>query len=328
VVAAAQHETRVWVTGSCLVLLYGLASHVIFQSLRNILVGTLSVSFLILAPAALGVLTVSLRPARFQGSWVYAIVAPWVSCAVLGGMILFFRMELWICIVMGLPLFVAISTLSGVGTHLVQQRRRHRYASKSSGVLGVLLLLPFLGSPIEMQVSPPVEVHTVEVAITIQAEPARIWDEFTAVEEIQPQERRLTWFQLAGLPQPVAALLVTQGNERVRYAHYANGLMVVEPVLVWQPYERYVFSVELDPGAELPSELWHAVESEHFDVLEVAFWLEPVTGDEFVLHLSSTYRLSTQLNGYARLWLDFLLSDFQQFILEVIKHRAEGVQLL
>jgi hypothetical protein len=61
----------------------------------------------------------------------------------------------------------------------------------------------------------------------------------------------------------------------------------------------------------------------YFDVLRGTYWIEPLSDNTVVLHLSSTYRLSTRFNFYAGLWASFLMRDIQNTILAVIKQRCE-----
>ena len=59
--------------------------------------------------------------------------------------------------------------------------------------------------------------------------------------------------------------------------------------------------------------------------LSGAYSIEPRPDGGVVLHLSSEHRLSTTFNRYAGLWTDFIMSDTQQYILRIIKHRAESI---
>jgi len=47
--------------------------------------------------------------------------------------------------------------------------------------------------------------------------------------------------------------------------------------------------------------------------------------DSLFDHLGSRHRLSTKLNFYGGWWTDYLLGDIQDYILVIIKNRAEAV---
>jgi hypothetical protein len=123
----------------------------------------------------------------------------------------------------------------------------------------------------------------------------------------------------------VEATLSQQGPDGVRHARYDNGLALIEPVMVWDPYRRYSFGVQLDPSLPPPPP-FEQVGGKYFEVQQVGFVLESAPAGHVVLRLHSQYRLSTRLNSYGGWWIDFLLADLQNYILGVIKSRAEAVQ--
>jgi hypothetical protein len=299
---------------------YGVGAELVFQQTSDSWVGALSLSFLFLVPAALGALTVALAPADYKRSWVFAIFAPWIVCA-LGALVVYLLgMELWMCIVMGLPFFFAMSSLGGALVSYLYRRRDARTSGNTT--LGLLVALPFVLLPLEAQLPLPTVTRTVRADVLVAADAEMVWEQLIAVPEIQPDEKRFAWFRALGLPDPVEATLNAEGVGAMRHARYANGLQVVEPVLVWEPAARYRFSVELDP-ASLPSPIWRAVDGPHMDVVYVEYRIDPQASGLVLLHLESVYTLATPLNGYAGVWMDFLLSDFLHYILSIVKERSE-----
>ena len=91
---------------------------------------------------------------------------------------------------------------------------------------------------------------------------------------------------------------------------------------------RFGFTVEL---AQIPAHqsLWGMVDGKYLDVTYVEFTIEDrgEGADQGMTHLQflTVYRLSTPVNGYARAWIDFLLSDFQRYILKIVSSRASLV---
>jgi hypothetical protein len=163
--------------------------------------------------------------------------------------------------------------------------------------------------------------------VVVDAPAETIWHTFVSVPKIQPQEERFAWFRAAGLPHPVKATLVNPGNEGVRFASYDNGMRVIEPVQVWELYERYRFGVELDPESGQHTPLWSDVAGEHLHVQWVEYRIEKLNEAQVRLHLTSRYALETPINPYAVAWVDFLLGDFQDYILDVVTARAERAAL-
>ncbi len=302
-------------------LAYGLGGELFFQQYNwsDELMGTLSISFLILVPFGIGVLTVALSPRDSRERWPYAFFAPWVVCTLLGGLVLLFSLEALICVAIGLPIFFVCSSLGGA---LVCWWSRRRNRDSDAGMLSVVLILPILLSPVEAQWQPPTTTREIRATVDVAAPAAVIWDSFVEVPKIQPEEARFAWFKVAGLPHPVEATLVNPGVEGVRYASYDNGMRVIEPVQVWDLHKRYRFGVLLDPNTVQHTPLWSDVAGEHLQVLWVEYRLETLSPDRTRVHLTSRYALETPINGYSALWVDFLLRDFQHYILDIVTARA------
>jgi hypothetical protein len=167
-------------------------------------------------------------------------------------------------------------------------------------------------------------VREVKTSVVVHAPAETTWGEFVTVPKIQPEEEQFAWFRAAGLPHPVQATLVNPGAKGVRYASYDNGMKVIEPVQVWALYEQYRFGVLLDPESGQHTPLWSDVAGEHLHVQWVEYRIEKLSDEHVRLHLTSRYALETPVNPYAALWVDFLLGDFQDYILDVVTARAEG----
>jgi hypothetical protein len=301
-------------------LAYGMTGEVFFQQASDVLLGTLSISFLFLVPLGIGAVTVALASPALRGSWPYAIFAPWAACALLGVAVLILAMEAWICVAMGLPIFFVMSSLGGALMRWWFLRRQDR---GSSGFLGLLILTPLLFSPLEAQWQSPTTIREVKTSVLVAASAEAVWAEFVTVPKIQPDEERFAWFRMAGLPHPVEARLANPGVEGVRYASYDNGMKVIEPVQVWELYDRYRFGVLLDHENSQRTPLWSDVAGEHLQVQWVEYRIELLSQELVRLHLTSRYALATPVNPYAAAWVDFLLGDFQFYILDVVTGRAE-----
>ncbi len=103
------------VVATVMALAYGVSGELIFKQTdaNDLLMGTLSISFLFLIPFGIGALTIALSPTQRKRSWPYVIFAPWVVCTLLGVLVLILSLEAWICVAMGLPLFFVMSSLGG-----------------------------------------------------------------------------------------------------------------------------------------------------------------------------------------------------------------------
>ena len=308
--------------GMIVALAYGVGGELFFKqnNFSEILMGTLSISFLILVPVGIGALTVALSPKEWRVSWPYAMFTPWAVCTLLGGAVLIFAMEAIICVVMGLPIFFVGSSVGGA---LVCWMNKRRAARGDSNMLGVLLLLPLMVSPLEATWQPPTMIREINASVVVDAPAEVVWNTFVTVPKIQRSEEHFAWFRMAGLPHPMEATLVNPGAMGVRYASYDNGMQVIEPVQVWELHSRYRFGVRFDPATGQHTPLWSDVATEHLQVQWVEYRLEPLSGQQVRLHLTSRYALETPINTYAAIWVDFLLGDFQHYILDIVTARAE-----
>jgi hypothetical protein len=98
-----------------------------------------------------------------------------------------------------------------------------------------------------------------------------------------------------------------------------------EVVTEWQPAKKLSFTIKADPDF-VP----HTAFDEHiivggrfYDVLDGTYEIEPTSDGACTLHLSSTHRLSTPFNWYAGWWSEWVMSQIQGSILEVIRKRCE-----
>lgn len=228
-----------------------------------------------------------------------------------------------ICIVMPLPILLAMGTLGGViaGLALLQRQR-----ARAAPAVVALALLPFLVGPIEPRLPAPVEERIVENEVVLAADATTVWRHIVRVAAIQPQEQRQTFFHRIGIPQPREATLDHEGLGGVREASCHGGILFRETIDAWQPERTLGFGIRV-----VPESIQDGVLDEHvrvggayFDVLYGRFEIEPLGPQLVRLHLSSRHRLTTRLNAYAGLWSSAVMHDLQFSICQVIKRRCEA----
>jgi hypothetical protein len=61
----------------------------------------------------------------------------------------------------------------------------------------------------------------------------------------------------------------------------------------------------------------------YFNVIEGSYKIDKIDEAKSRVTLTCKYRVTTNLNLYSKLWADFILDDFNEMILEVIKKRSE-----
>jgi len=306
-------------------LLYGISTRFLFQSdLTGALLGTLTLGLVLIGPLAIGALTVLFAPRRYKTSWVYALLMPWVACLLLVGVILWLAWEAWICVVMAAPFLFGMSSIGGAICCYIF-RRRQVGRDLNNVILAFFVLSPYLTATVEHRFALPTSIRTVQNQIVIDADAATIWRDITRVAPIQDAEQQQRFYQLAGLPRPLEAMLSHEGVGGVRTAIYANRLRFTEEIIAWEEQRSLTFTIVPDTAMVGPSKLpLKQIGGNAFSPLEATYTLEPLADGKVLLHLSSKHRLSTRFNAYGGLWTDFIMSDLQADILRIVKARAEA----
>jgi len=313
-------------------ILYGLFCRVLFHGFDQwvreafgragvALFGIMSVSFLFLVPAALGFIVVWFE--RGERRWARMLFGPWVAALIMTLCTVALQLEGWICVIMALPVILFMASLGGV----VAGFTRPKVATDSGRRLcvAVVALLPFIAGPLESLRGRSNELRTVACAIDIAATPAQVWRQIRSVPRITEAEHTFSWHHRVGFPRPTEAVLEGTGVGSVRLARFEGDLVFVEKVTEWEENRRLSFSIKADTANIPPSTLDEhvIVGGPYFDVLHGTYWIEPLGPDRVRLHLASDQRLSTGFNPYAAWWTEWVMADLQDYILRIIKARAE-----
>lgn len=316
-------DNRLLALGAVSGVLYGLAARLAPHFFPDF-----SPSFVMIAgftcflPFALGFIAVFLaETGKRQRIWAWLYLS-WIPLAGtrLGVWLLF--LEGLICIIMFIPLGMLLSAMGGVAGGLAGRSLRC-WRSRSAS-LTCVMVLPFLVAPWEKQVLWQENFRQVENTIDIHAPADVIWRNIERVPAIRGEELPVSWTRRIGFPDPVEATLSYEGVGGVRNATFAGGVLFLETVDVWESQQRLAFSIHAEtvPSATLDEHV--RIGGPFFDVLRGEYRLEPLGNGMVRLHLSSRQRLSTDFNWYAHLWTDAVMSDLQQRILQVIRHRCES----
>ncbi len=300
---------------------YGILARIAFGlGANNGLVTTLSWGFITLVPLAIGALSVFFSPLEKRYAWSDAIKVSVISSLIFLCLALIFAFELFICILMAAPFFIIVAGIGGLLMCWLLRQVNRNYS-----VLLILLILPYLVSPLENRFIPPNDIRTVDTQILINASAETVWQNIIRVPEITAQEQRFDFFHLAGIPRPVEATLLTEGVGGIRQGSFDNGLMFIETITEWQPMASISFNIRTEGGANVPAP-FNEIGGRFFEVLDANYTLEVVGENQVLLHLSSRHRLSTNFNFYGGIWTDWMLRDFQDYVLGIVKARCEGEQ--
>ncbi len=281
----------------------------------------MSVSFLFLVPFAIGAITIYLSAPHEISSIRYRVFMPWLP---IFGFLLFtllFAIEGWACWIMILPVFLIAASLGGLaaGYHLSRRKKNKQLH------LTIVVLLPFLLSPIEQWIGNKDNVYKAYTYIDLHASKERIWQNVTRVKRITKQEDKGWFTHGLGFPRPIRAELNYNGVGGYRKAIFDKGLVFHEQVTDYDDQRRMTFTIRANPY-EIPSTTMDEhilIGGQYFDVIDGTYELQKLNADTYRLHLYSHFKLTTTFNFYASMWAGWILTDIQNNILQVIKERLE-----
>ena len=283
----------------------------------------MSVTFIFFLPFIAGSLTVYLSRLEKVKSVAYRIFAPWVTVLVFFVITVALTFEGWACWLMVLPIFLIIASLGGLYCGYLKVRTAKRVGQLN---ISILLLLPFLTSPIESMLKTIPVKYEVYTYIDINNSTAdKIWNNVTRVKEIREQQDKGWLTRFLGFPRPISAELNYDGVGASREAIFSGGLTFHEKVLSYEDKKKMNFSIKAFPY-EIPSTTMDehvVIGGDYFDVLDGAYELQKFNDTTYRLNLYSHFKLSTNFNFYASWWASWIMKDIQNNILQVIKERAE-----
>jgi hypothetical protein len=306
-------------------LLTGLAAGVAYAFLTMLLVSAshrnVSVGFIFVLPLVMGAIPVLFSTREQLQAYKSYLLLPW------GIVFTFFYLsfvrgfEGMICLVIIVAPFLLLGTLGAFVFRLLKLR-----SEGPATKLYASLLLPFLTLLLESQLPVRDYYYTVRTTTDIAAAPARVWHNVRDVPTIRRAELAPHFVHLIGIPRPLDGRLDRDGVGGIRHITWEKDIRFEEKITAWEPGKGFSYDIHVDPNSIPPTTLDEHVMigGRYFDVVSGRYALAAAGPAHTRVTLSCTYRISTNLNAYSRLWADFILDDFNQMILEVIKKRSEA----
>ncbi len=313
----ARQPFQYHIVGVLISILYGVLVALAFEQ-GAFGLETISWSAVMLLPYSIGVFTLYYFTKKQERSIWFAILMPLIVCAGMMGVLVVISFGLLLCFVISLPLFLPPASVGGLSVWLVRRNKK-----MMSVVLAFALFAPFVGGTVEADMVNPRVYTTTHTQIQIDASVEDVWAHIKTVYAITEEEQAWNWLHLIGLPQPISADLSHEGVGGVRDATFDNGLRFDETITEWEHHERIRFDIVETSESLLPPPL-NLIDGETFDVIEGMYEIEPLEDGTIMLHLTSQHYLSTRFNEYGSYWTDLIMTDLQDYILRIVKARAEG----
>lgn len=281
---------------------------------------TMLASFIFLAPALVGMVTVYVAERQKRRTWWYYAWAPAVANALFVVGSLMILIEGIICAVVIVPLFCLLGVAGGLIMGAIC-----RATDWPKQTLGVFAVLPLVLGAFEHRIALPERVDTIERTVFVAAPPARVWGEIWNARDIKASEVERGFIYRIGVPMPLAGITRMTPDGPVRTITMGKGIRFDQLAVAWEPERfvdyRYRFAPDSFPPHALDDHV--TIGGRYFDLRATSYTLVP-RGEGTELRVAMGYRVSTRFNWYAAPLARLLIGNFEETVLEFYRHRAEA----
>jgi hypothetical protein len=306
-------------------LLIGLTAGIIYAFFATLIVtanrDNVSIAYIFVLPIILGAIPVLFSTKEQLSSYTTYLLLPWGIVMTFFFLCFISGFEGMICLIIIIGPFLLLGTLGAFISRLAKLKNEGKGTK-----LYFSLLIPFLFLAIESNFKATDQFHTVSTTITINADQLKVWENIKNVKDIKPNEIASHFVHIIGIPKPLNGQLDKNGVGGIRSITWEKGIKFEERIKSWQEGEGFSYDINVDPGSIPPTTLDQHVMigGKYFDVTEGSYKIKNISKAENQVILTCKYRVTTNLNLYSKLWADFILDDFNNMILEVIKKRSEA----
>lgn len=300
-------------------LSYGLFIYKVFDHF-DVLV---TVAFLVIAPIAIVLFPLLFLWERIHYARLHPWVLAWVTISAFMVLLAALGEEDFLCLLFLAAPFFAIAGLVAIAFMLVGSRRSGKNAPMKATAIGLLPLVALIGE--SWLFAPSDRLERVEASVVITATPERIWENVTEVRFIGKEEFKGGFFHAAGVPRPLCARMIGQGEGAYRIGLFENGLLFSERIVKWEPSREVVFSIVPDT-ASLGDRIFerHVLGGDYFAFLSAGYRLRPLPDGRTEVTLGTDVQLRSSVNWYNAFWARWLIRDFEKRLLAVIEERCEN----
>jgi hypothetical protein len=281
-----------------------------------------SISYIFILPIILGAIPVLFSTKEQLSAYKTYLLLPWIITFTFFVISFLTGFEGMICLVIIVAPFLLLGSLGAFLFRLIKLKKEGVGSS-----LYASLFIPVLILGLESNFQATDQIHTVSTSIEIDARKSKIWENVKNVKDIHPNEIKTHFVHLIGIPKPLNGELNKEGIGGIRYITWENGINFEEKITSWDENNGFTYDIKVDPNSIPPTTLDEHVMigGKYFDVLNGSYKIVQLSHSKSLVTLTCTYRITTNLNSYSKLWADFILNDFNLMILEVIKQRSESM---
>lgn len=297
--------------------LFSIGEHSSIQLLEFV-----SFAMIVGTPIAVGVVTVFFGTDEQLDSALFVRYGPWLSVLGWSALSLALAWETIICVAMLLPVYMPLATVGGlIGAYI-----RKNYCNKTNlSATACIAVLPLALGIVEFQFDSPTARHTVSTRIQVDRPAATVWAALPNVRDIDANELPWTLSHALGIPRPKSATTEIFTIGGVREIVWEKGVQFEEKITEIEEYRRFAYDVLADEQSMSIAGLdTHVVVGgDYFEVESGEYSLQG-DGPTTTLVLTTSYRITSNLNWYGAFWANFVLNDFHTAVLTMLRDRMEN----
>ncbi|NOS94598.1 MAG: hypothetical protein HOP30_22025 [Cyclobacteriaceae bacterium] len=300
--------------------LYGLILRIFLDKSIENLVDLFSITFVWIAPMVVALTPLLFATREQLKEWSFRMSRPILSVLTFFVFCYITRLEDIICLIIIAIPFLLVAAITGVilGGLILQYR-------KNRGILFSVFLLPLITGVIEPNFPSPTEVVETRSSVVINTSKVKVWESIVRVPEIKTSEYTKGFLNFAGVPRPLYAELDKDTLGGNRRGHFEGGLTFKEKIINWEKNKAITFDIRIVPSTSNKSIFErHMLNGQHFEFLNATYQLKELNESQTELSLITTYRLTTKINFYGKFCGHWMLTDFQERLMAVVKNRCEN----
>lgn len=301
-------------------LLAGVAYAFVVMLLITAAHKNVSITYIFSLPIILGAIPVLLSTKEQLRSYKSYLLMPWGITLTFFFLCYIMRFDGMICLVVIVAPFLILGTLGAFVYRLFKLKAKGKGTS-----LYVSLLIPLIVFIMEENIQPINEFHTVINTIEVESDRNNVWKNIKNIESIKGEEIEPHFIHLIGIPKPLNGLLDKEAVGGIRTIVWEKGIKFEEKITTWDEGYGFSYNINVDSNSIPPTTLDEHVMigGKYFDVVAGSYRIVPQETNRCLVELSCTYRVTTNFNFYGKVWADYIISDFNTMILEVVRNRSE-----
>jgi hypothetical protein len=245
-----------------------------------------------------------------------------LSTGLVGAVLFAVAIEGFICLVMALPLALALALFGAFIGYVLQSSPTFATSTFNVVSIGFLLLPGLILAEYGMGETPP--VYKVTTSIVIKSDPQNVWTHVVTFSQLPPPTEAL--FK-TGIAYPIRAEIRGRGVGAVRHCIFSTGPFV-EPITTWDEPRLLQFDVSEQPRAMEEWSLYNDLRPPHVENYFIArkgqFELKALPDGTTLLEGTTWYQNRFWPAPYWHLWSDYIIENIHTRVLLHIKSLAES----